>query len=106
MKSPHLKDTKQHDVMEELIDCPALHSQSSDYPARFMERVPKTIQMRRSVQADEPMRSLDPEWRDVIAEHGMLYPAYTNSHGAVSAIMDNGQKLGVKPDEFEITQWH
>jgi hypothetical protein len=62
--------------------------------------------MRRAVQADEPMRSLSPEWRGVIAERGMLYPAYTNSHGAVSAVMDNKQKLGVKPDEFEITEWH
>jgi hypothetical protein len=88
------------------IDCPALHSQSKDYPARFMGRVPKTIRMRRTVQPDEPLRSLDPEWSRVIAEHSMLYPAYTNSHGAVSAVLDEGRKLGVKPDEFEIVEWH
>ena len=89
-----------------IIDCPALHSQSKHYPAWFMGRVPKTIRMRRAVQADEPMRSLSSEWRDVIAEHGMLYPAFTNSHGAVSAVMDNGKMLGVKPDEFEVSEWH
>lgn len=88
------------------VDCPARHSQSEDYPARFMGRVPKTIRMRRTIQPDEPMRSLSAAWRGVIAEHGMLYPAHTNSHGAVSAVMDNGQKLGVKPDEFEITEWY
>lgn len=91
---------------ETILDCPAMHSQSEDYPTRFMGRVPKTIRMRRAVQADEPMRSLSEEWRGVIAEHGMLYPAYTNSHGAVSAVLDDGKKLGVKPDEFEIVTWH
>lgn len=88
-----------------MSDCPAMRLQSKDYPARFMGRVPKTIRMRRTVQADWPLRAL-PEYQSLIAEHGMSYPAYTNSHGAVCAVLDDGRKLGVKPDEFEITEWH
>jgi hypothetical protein len=88
-----------------IIDCPALHSQSKHYPARFMGRVPKTVRMLRTVQADEPMRFM-PDWSDLIAEKGMTYPAWTNSHGAVTAILDGRRRLGLKPDEFEITEWH
>jgi hypothetical protein len=91
---------------EMTIDCPALHSRSKLYPERFEGRVPKTIRMLRTVQPDQPMRSLSPEWRGVIAEHGMIYGAYTNSHGAVCAVLDDGKKLGVKPDEFEVVTWH
>lgn len=93
-------------VSEQIVDCPALHSQSEDYPSHFMGRVPKTIRMRKTVKPDEPLRSLDPDLRDVIAEHGMIYPAHTNSHGAVSAVTDKGTKLGVKPSEFEVVSWH
>ncbi len=87
-------------------DCPALHARSKHYPKRFQDRVPKTIRMLRAVQADCLLRSLMPRWRNVIAEHGMLYQAWTNSHGAVAAVMDDGEMLGLKPDEFEVTDWY
>ena len=32
---------------------------------------------------------------------GMTYPAVSNKHGAIAGICDNGERLGVKPGEFE-----
>ena len=47
-----------------------------------------------------------PDWpaRGRPAVAGEIYEAWTNSHGAVSAILPDGH-LGVKPDEFEIVEW-
>ena len=35
-----------------------------------------------------------------------VYTAWTNSYGAVCGICANGEWLGVKPDEFEVEEWH
>lgn len=82
--------------------CPALKFLSDDYPKRFDRRVPKVIRMKRTVCSDLPWLM---ECKNVIAEIAMLYPAWTNSHGAVAAVLDNGTRLGVKPDEFEVVEF-
>jgi hypothetical protein len=33
------------------------------------------------------------------------YDAWVNQHGAVAAILSGGE-LGLKPDEFEVIEWH
>lgn len=73
-----------------------------DYPARFEDRVPKTIRTTRRVTPDFPINSIKP---DVVAASGGLFPAWTNSHGAVSAILPCGEKLGLYPHEFEVVEW-
>ncbi len=35
---------------------------------------------------------------------GMEYQGTTNKNGAISGICDNGEKLGVKPGEFEFVE--
>jgi hypothetical protein len=45
------------------------------------------------------------EYNGLVAEIQMSYMAWTNSHGAVAAILDDGRKLGVKPDEFEVVEF-
>lgn len=35
---------------------------------------------------------------------GMEYPATSNKHGAICGICDNGEKLGIKPGEFEFVE--
>jgi hypothetical protein len=40
-----------------------------------------------------------------ILRAGEEYECWTNSHGAVTGICANGQRLGVKPDEFEVVAW-
>ncbi len=39
-----------------------------------------------------------------ILRAGMEYPAISNKHGAISGICDNGEKLGVKPGEFNFVE--
>jgi hypothetical protein len=34
----------------------------------------------------------------------MEYVAYTNPHGAISGLCDNGERLGVAPGEFEFIE--
>jgi hypothetical protein len=42
---------------------------------------------------------------DCVAERNAEYPAWTNRHGAVSAILPNGDKLGLMPNEFEVVEF-
>ncbi len=39
-----------------------------------------------------------------VLESGKIYEAVTNAHGAVTGICRDGQRLGVKPGEFEIVE--
>lgn len=41
-----------------------------------------------------------------VAKAGQTYQAWTNSHGAVAAVMDGGAHLGLRPAEFEVETWH
>ncbi len=88
-----------------MIDCPALHEQSSHYPRWWNGKVPKRIKTKCMVTADFPMY-LFPENKGLIARQGEEYPCWTNSHGAVSIVFPDGEQLGVKPNEFEIIEWH
>jgi hypothetical protein len=41
-----------------------------------------------------------------VAVIGRVLPVWTNSYGAVAAVFEDGEKLGLKPGEFEIVEWH
>ena len=87
---------------ENKIDCPALHKRSAGYP--FGDRVPRTVRMLVTATADKiPGVELShyPE-----ATAGKSYRVWTNSHGAVVAVMDDGNRLGLRPAEFEVDSWH
>lgn len=47
----------------------------------------------------------DSKYTGCILYGDQLYHTTVNSHGAVCGICDNGQALGVKPDEFEVVEW-
>jgi hypothetical protein len=79
--------------------CPAQVERSEHYPKEWGDRVPKTIRMLETVQSDIPFMSRS------MAIIGEEYPAWTNSHGAVSAVLPGDEQLGVKPGEFEIVEW-
>ncbi|WP_314408823.1 hypothetical protein [Pseudomonas kuykendallii] len=88
---------------DDTIDCPALHQQSADYP--FDRRVPKTVRMLRNVTPD-PMQIIGLGYLDIpTAPAGALIPVWTNSYGAVAAVLPDGQRIGLKPDEFEVVDW-
>ncbi|MGP5284137.1 DUF4406 domain-containing protein [Pseudomonas helleri] len=92
--------------MEPQIDCPALHNRAKGYP--FGDRVPCTVRMVRTVTAD-PMPVIGYGYikGDVpTAVISQTFRVWTNSNGAVSAVMADGQRLGLKPGEFEVASWH
>lgn len=95
--------------MKTPLDSPALKVRSKKYPARFGDRVPSKIRMLDTVYPDaicglsiEQMGSR----RDTVLQFGMEYPCWVNSYGAVSGVCANGEMLGVKPDEFEVVEFH
>jgi hypothetical protein len=89
--------------MADIIDCPALHARAKDYP--FGDRVPRTVRLKTTVTTDAIVRLVSPE-HVAVAPVGFTYPVWTNSYGAVSAVFPDGSKLGLKPHEFEIVDWH
>ena len=78
---------------------PALEHRSLLYPKRFRGRVPKRIRILTEVRSDMPIMAA------VMAMQDEEYDAWTNAHGAVSAILSDGTLLGVKPREFEVIEW-
>lgn len=91
---------------ENRIDCPALHKRSNNYP--FGDRVPCTVRMVKTVTAD-PMPGIGLAYIKgsvPVANQNDIYQAWTNSHGAVAAVMPDGRHLGLRPGEFEVYTWH
>lgn len=83
-------------------ECPAMKMLYAQYPERYNKRVPLKVRMLQTVVPDLPF-ALEPGTE---ALAGLNYYVWVNSYGAVSAILDNGYKLGLEPNEFEVTEWH
>lgn len=74
---------------------------SSAYPARFEGKVPLKIRMNKTVNSSFVFLE-----KKLKAFYSQEYYCHVNSFGAVSAILEDGEKLGVKPDEFQVIEWH
>lgn len=79
---------------------PACTAISKHWPERFGTRVPRRIRMLKTARADIPFDPCPP------AMKGVEYDCWVNSHGAVAACVSTAHRLGVKPDEFEVVEWH
>jgi hypothetical protein len=66
--------------------------------------IPIRVRMRETVRPDFPFL-LDPKNRGMVAMRGEEFPCAVNPHGAVSVVFPSGEKLGVKPDEFDVIAW-
>lgn len=84
---------------------PALTHQSKLYPANYRGRVPKKIKMAKTLYPDE-IAGFKLGKPGTMLELNMVYDCWVNSHGAVAGYCDNGEKLGVKPGEFDVVEWH
>lgn len=73
------------------------------YPGHFNKKVPLKVRMNKTIV---PCIIFRKEQINMKAEHGNEYYAWVNSYGAVSAILPNGEKLGLKPGEFEVIEFH
>lgn len=69
------------------------------YPPNFRGRVPLMVKVLSDSQSDIPTK-------DISVQKDKRYYVWVNSYGAVSAILPNGEQLGLKPSEFEVIEWH
>jgi hypothetical protein len=80
----------------------ALEHQSEHYPKHWQGKVPKRVRMLQNVTVDLPFMA-SPSCEVI---EGCEYEVSVNTHGAVSAITQNGKLPGLKPSEFEVIEWH
>lgn len=72
------------------------------YPAYFNGKVPLKARMNTAVKSEVPFGPSN----GLVALYSYEYYVWVNSYGAVSAILDNGDRLGLKPGEFTVIEYH
>jgi len=103
-------DTAEEKLLAVALTSPALTVQSQksdrfDYPARYRGRVPLKVKTAKDVFPD--FVGLGPMVKvGTVCRKDHEYYVWVNSHGAVSAILPNGERLGLLPSEFDVTEWH
>lgn len=90
--------------MKDFLTSPALQWQSEYYPARYRGRVPLKVRVAKDVPPD--LTEFNKELKCLICFKDNEYYVRVNSHGAVSAILPNGERLGLRPSEFDVIEWH
>lgn len=94
------------------LESPALQYQSTEkrrfaYPARYRGRVPLKVKMARKVIPDlMEFKEILGIKDDTVALLDNEYYVWVNSYGAVTAILPNGERLGLLPSEFDVVEWH
>ena len=94
------------------LTSPALKWQSDrggrmNYPANFRGKVPLKVKVAKNVTPDLPFFGKELGIKvDTICLKDNEYYVWVNSYGAVSAILPNGERLGLIPSEFDVTEWH
>ena len=85
---------------------PALDFQSEHYPERFNGKVPKRVRLLRTIHSDLTAFIASGEF--LFGVVGQEYDCLVNSHGAVSIVsaLYRDSMLGLKPDEFEVVEFH
>jgi hypothetical protein len=78
----------------------ALKDKSPDYPKAWKGKVPLKVTMLLTVKSDLPFLT------NIRALKDQTYFVSVNRNGAVTALFDNGDELGIRPAEFEIVAWH
>lgn len=74
------------------------------YPHNWFDKVPLKVKMATTVTSD--LLGIIPGHENIIALAHGEYFVWVNSYGAVSAILSNGEQLGLIPSEFVVTEWH
>lgn len=87
-------------------DSPALTEMSEIYPVRYGGRVPSHVRLTKTVTANVMPFPLSRTQRCRALVIGQEVPVLVNRHGAVAGICPDGETLGLKPDEFEVIQFH
>lgn len=102
----------ENQLLSVALTSPALEWQSNKggrnaYPANYRGRVPLKVRVAKKVTPDLPFLHKDLGVKnDTVCEKDNEYYVWVNSYGAVSAILPNGEKLGLLPSEFDVVEWH
>lgn len=92
-------------IQEAINKGAALKSRHSvHYPARFKKKVPLKVLMVTTVSSDLPLFLR--EDNSPTAVKLQEYYVSVNSYGPVTALFEDGGSLGLKPDEFEVVEYH
>lgn len=103
---------KQNELLSIAMTSPALEWQSdkggrNDYPANYRGRVPLKVKTAKKVEPDLPFLKKELGIKeDTVCLKDNEYYVWVNSYGAVSAILPNGERLGLLPSEFDVVEWH
>ena len=78
-----------------------------DYPALYRGKVPLRVMLAKRVVPDllEFAAMLGIK-ESTVCEKDSIHLVWVNSLGAISAILPNGEKLGLLPAEFDVVEWH
>lgn len=101
-----------NNMLAAALTSPALEWQSDrggrmNYPANFRGKVPLKVKVAKNVTPDLPFLKKELGVKDdTICLKDNEYYVWVNSYGAVSAILPNGERLGLLPSEFDVTEWH
>ena len=99
-------------MLSAAMSSPALKYQSDrggrgNYPANYRGRVPLKVRVAKKVTPDLPWLKKELGVKDdTVCKKDKEYYVWVNSYGAVSAILPNGEKLGLLPSEFDVIEWH
>ena len=74
------------------------------YPDKFNGKVPLKVTTKKNVYPDFVIQGKTKKGTE--CKSGFEYYCWVNSYGAVSAILANGEQLGLYPNEFEVSEYH
>jgi len=94
----------QEQIINKSQSSPALTKQvKSQYPAKFKGRIPLRIMITKTIIPENAHLTDD---HVGILAGGEEYYVWVNNYGYVYAIMPNGKQVRLKPDEYDVIEWH
>jgi hypothetical protein len=94
---------KEDEIISKANKSPALNMQhSAQYPKRYNGRVPLKIKCLKTVLTDAWFMGHD----KVVCEGQKEYHVWVNAYGYTHAILPSGKLIQLKPDEYEVIEWH
>jgi hypothetical protein len=82
---------------------PALHSQAADYPAAWDGRIPRRVQMVKTVRISHAHAG---SLGKPIALEGVPFDVWVGWNGMTIVLFESGEVLCVGLDEFVVLEWH
>lgn len=95
--------TQEQIISKSKVSPALLKRNKGQFPATFKDRVPLKVKIIKTVV---PILFYLIDSSGSILESGNEYYVWVTAYGTVSAILSNGKMVGVKPDEYDVIEWH